>query len=281
MKKLFLLILTLLCFRGEAQLKGDTFTEAKKKGQANVVFAYVETPGYTYTASDGKLSGIGIDLMNGFKKYMEVNEKVKMNVTYKNDANDFNLFLNEVKTSNGGVFGIGNIAITEERKKDLKFSPNYLTVFTLMITHKDAPSLQKMELISNTFKGYKAYVTKATIWEKNVIDIKKNYFPELEIVYVPSINELVDRVANDPKSFTIVSINYYSVGLKNNKPIKRHPAGDSKPLQVGIIMPKNSDWDNVLTQYLQSGVLEGSEFRKSISTHLGVNALKLLDAVKQ
>lgn len=282
MKKHLLTSLLLITFiNASGQLKGDSFAEAKKKGSANVVIAYVETPAYTYKDQNKILSGIPVELMEAFFQWIEKKEGVKVSYTVdsRNDQ-DFNKMLSEVKNAQQGVFGVGNIAITEARKKDFLFSPNYLTTFTLFVSHKDAPTLSAISTIGTDFKGMKAYVAKGTIWEKNMLDIKANHFPELNIVYAP-YNGLVDKVVADPKSFTNVSFNYFAVAVKNGMPVKRHQAADSEPIDVGVIMPKSNDWAPLLTEFINSGYLNSPEFRKTLHTHLGTTGVKLYDALAE
>ena len=262
-----------------AQLKGDSYAEAKKKGAANVILSYIETPAYTYKDGQNKLVGIPVELMEAFFQWVEQKEGIK--VSYKVDSkndHDFNKMLLDVKTGQDGVFGIGNIAITEERKKDFIFSPNYLTTFTLFVTHKDAPTLGSIKTIGTDFSGMKAYVAKGTIWEKNMEEIKASYYPTLKIEYA-SYNGLIDKVVADPKSFTNVSFNYFAVAVKNGQPVKRHQAADSEPIDVGMIMPKNNDWAPLLTEFINSGYLDSPQFRKTLHTHLGTNGVKLYDAL--
>lgn len=282
MKNSLVLFLTLLFMSSTiatAQLKGDSFADAKKKGNAHVVVTYIETPAYTYLDQNKKVVGIPVDLIESFFKWVEKKEGVKITyeVSSKNNR-DFNLMLAGVKEGSGGVFGLGNIAITEERKKDFLFSPNYLTTFTLFVTHKDAPNLSSLNNIGNDFKNMKAYVAKGTIWEQNMQDIKTKHFPSLQIEHA-SYNGLIDKVVADPKSFANVSFNYFAVAVKNGLPVKRHQAADSEPIDVGIIMPKSNDWAPLLAEFINSGYLESSEFRKSLHTHLGTNGVKLYDAL--
>lgn len=268
-------------FKAGAQLSGDSYAEAKQKKSAQLVLAYIETPAYTYLDANKKLVGIPVDLMMAFFSWIEKKEGIKVNYKISSKSNkDFNLMLSDVKLGTGGVFGLGNIAITEERKKDFIYSPNYLTTFTLFVSHKDAPTLSAIEKISTDFKHMKAYVAKGTIWEKNMVSIKETYYPALKIEYA-SYNGLIEKVVADPKSFSNVSFNYFAVAVKNGLPVKRHQVADSEPVEVGIIMPKGNDWAPLLTEFINSGYLESSEFRKSLHTHLGTHGVKLYDALRK
>ncbi len=91
-----------------------------------MTYIYIKTPGFAAKDSNGEISGICVDIMKEFVKYIE--QKNILNLKFKNhrDANDFKLFMTTVKSS-GGVFGLGNITITDARKKAYNLSPSFLT----------------------------------------------------------------------------------------------------------------------------------------------------------
>lgn len=262
-----------------AQIVGDTYKKAKSAGHGTITYVYVKTPGFAAKDSNGEVSGICVDIMKEFVKYVEQKKNLKLNLKFKNhgDANDFKLFMTTVKSSRGGVFGLGNITITNARKKAYHFSPSFMTNVTIMLTHSDVPSLKNLDQIATTFKGMKAITVKGTTNEQNILNIKKKYMPSLQIVQVKSSEVALNKVISDKKSFTNLDFTYYLAVLKQRKPIKRHQVADKATEKFGIIMPKNNDWQPLLTEFFNSGFMEGSEYRKIINRHLGANALKLLD----
>jgi len=264
------------------QLKGDSFEAAQKSKKASLTYTYVETPGYTYVDPNGKVVGVSVDFMKKFEAYVLQKEGIKIKSTLvTKDINDFNGMLLEVKGSQGGVFGIGNIAITDARKKDFNFSPPVQKTFSMIVSHKDLKTLNKIEDFGTAFQGKTAYVTKGTIWEKNIVDLNKKYNANLKLAYGSSINGLVQKVLEDKGSFTVVSFNYYAIALKTGLPVKRHPAGDSEPIPVGVIMSKKNDWQALLTEFVNTGYSISDEFRKSMNKHLGPASLKLYDAMNK
>ncbi len=277
---LFIMMLNLHVF---AQLSGDTFREAKAKGQANITYTYVETPGFVSKNSTGEISGLCVDIMKEFVKYVEQKEQIKAKLNFKgiSDHDNFKLFMSEIKNSQGGVFGLGNITITAARKKTYHFSPPFISNLTILLTHTDVPSLNDISEIGTTFKGLKAYAVKGTTNEQQILAIKQKYMPSLEIRHVSSSVEVLEKVVNDPKSFTNLDFTYYLAILKQRKPIKRHQAGDLLTEEFGIIMPKSNDWAPILKEFFDTGFIDGPVYRKIIARHLGPNALKLLDSFKK
>ena len=266
-----------------AQLKGDAYQNAKAKGTATLVYTYVNSAGFSYQGKNGEVEGICVDIMKAFAKYIESKENIKVTLQYKKlpDHDNFPNYLKEIKNGQGGVFGLGNITITDERKKIYNFSPPYISNITILISHSSVPSLTNIEDISTTFKGMTAYAESGTTNELQIKGIKENYFPDLKIQYVNSSVELVDKIVEDRKSFTNIDFTYYLAMLKQRRPVKRHQVGDQWAEEFGIIMPKSNDWGPLMEEFFDSGFIGGMEYRKIISRHLGENALKMLDMLKK
>ena len=263
-----------------AQLKGDTYAQAKASKSANVTFTYIETPGFTEKNKAGNMSGFCVDLMSAFANWLKQEEGITLNVSYDHTSStDFKKFMNSVRVSQGGVFGLGNVTITEERKQQYNFSQPFITNVAILVTHKNVPTLENISQIGTTFAGMKAVSVKATLNEQRLNNIKKKYMPELTYQYVPSSVAALNAVAKDPSLFANLDFTYYLEALKQGMPIKRHPAGDESSEHFGIVMPKNSDWSAAMDRFMASGFVGGTEYRQMVARNLGGNALKLLDAV--
>ena len=265
-----------------SQIIGDTFASAKTKGTANMTYIYVNSPGFSFKNSTGDIEGICVDIMKEFAKYVESTHKLKVNLKYHNtsDHDNFPMFLDQIKKGKGGVFGLGNITITEDRKATYNFSQPFISNITIIMSHSSVPSLTSLDKIGTTFRGMKAYAERGTTNELQLNEIKEKYFPSLEILYVDSGVDLLEKIVSDRKSFTNIDFTYYLAVLKQRKPIKRHQVGDNISEKFGIIMPKSNDWKPLMDSFFNSGFIGGPVYRKIIARHLGENALKMLDTFK-
>jgi ABC-type amino acid transport substrate-binding protein len=263
-----------------AQLAGTTFAEAQASKKANWVFTYADTPGFASKQPNGNIEGLVVDIMTKFAEYVEKEEGIKVKFEFKaKNPDDFKLFLGEVKSSKGGVFGLANVTITETRKKEYNFSPAYIKNISMICTHKDVNTLESMKDISKDFAGMKAVVGTGTTNEQVLKEIKAKHFPSLQIQTYSSIGESVEAVIKDKKSFTSVDFVYYLAAVKQNQPIKRHPAGDQSTEEFGVVMPLSNDWSPLLAKFFNSGFIGGNDYRRIVSTHLGSNAVRLLDSI--
>ncbi|UII27004.1 transporter substrate-binding domain-containing protein [Fulvivirga maritima] len=275
-------LIVLVCTSVYAQYRGDTWKQVQASGGGTISLAYVETPGFVYKDQSGQLTGICIDIMNDFVEYVEKTKGVSLSTKFVGDGTSFSGMFDKVKASSGGVFGLGNITITDARKKILKFSPPFITNNAILITQSGVPTLSNLSNIGSTFAGLTAYAAKGTLNEQRLLAIKKNYFPAMKIAYVSSSLEAEDKVLADPKSFSYLDLAFYLDALAQGKPLKRHPVGDKSSERFGFIMPKNSDWGPLMEEFFAAngGYTNSVSYKKILTKHLGDTGVKLLAAVQ-
>ncbi len=275
----------ILCMIGLAsvpafsQFSGDTYASAKSKGSATWVLTYAEAPGFASNKS-GKMTGITVDLMKRFEEYVEQKTNIDITIEYKaNDANNFTQFLKDVQNAKGGVFGLSNTTITQERKRYFNFSPAYITNIGMIITHNSVPTVGSADQFASKFSGMTAVTVKNSTNEKKILALKSNHLPDLKIEYVNSFSEALDMVSKDPKKFTDLDFTYYLSAVQSKKPVKRHPAGDNNTEEFGIIMPRSNDWSGLLSEFMKNELLNTMEYKKIIADNLGSSAMKYLEAL--
>ena len=259
---------------------GDTWAQTKKAGQGTISFAYVETFGFVYKDNAGNLTGICVDIMNDFVDYVNKKKGVKLTSKFVGDGSSFKGMYDKVKGSSGGVFGLGNITITDERKKEVKFSPPYITNLTFLITQSNVATLEKMEDLPKTFAKLTAYPAKGTLNEKRILEIQKKYFPDMKITYTATSQETFDKITTDPNGFAYLDLAFYLEAVQQRKPIKRHPVADKASEQFGFVMPSNTDWFPVIDEFFKAdgGYTNSAEYKMILKKHLGEIGVKLLQS---
>ncbi|MBL6448364.1 transporter substrate-binding domain-containing protein [Fulvivirga sp. 29W222] len=265
-----------------AQYSGDSWKKIQGAGSGTVSFAYVETPGFVYKDKSGKLTGICVDIMNDFIEYVNETKGVKVTSKFVGDGSSFTGMYNSVKGSSNGVFGLGNITITSNRKKEIKFSPPFITNFAILITQKSVPTLNSLDEISVKFKGLTAYTAKGTLNDKRTQDLKNKYYPDMKIAYAASSPATLDKVLSDPKAFSYLDLAFYLDAVQRKQPLKRHPIGDQASEQFGFVMPMNSDWQPLMEEFFNAngGYTNSVAYKKILSKHLGDTGVKLLQTAK-
>lgn len=244
--------------------------------------AYVETPSFVYKDASGKLTGICVDILNDFVKWVNENKSVKLESKFVGDGSSFRTMYDKTKGSIGGVFGLGNITITEERKKEIKFSPSFITNFAILVTQNSVPTLAKFEDMPTTFGKLTAYTAKGTLNEKRIQELKQKYFPAMKITYTATSQETLEKVFNDPNGFAYLDLAFYLEAVQLKKSVKRHPVADKSAEQFAFVMPLNSDWNPILEEFFKAngGYLNSAQYRGILVRHLGETGVKLLQSAK-
>lgn len=261
---------------------GDTWAAVKADKSGTISLAYVETPSFVYKDKSGNLTGICVDIMQDFVNWVNESKGVKLTSQFVGDGSSFRGMYDKTKASTGGVFGMGNVTITEERKREVKFSPPYITNFAILITQPAVPTLAKLEDIAKTFANLMAYTAKGTLNEKRILDLKQKYFPAMKITSTTTSQETLEKVFTDPNAFAYLDLAFYIEAVQMKKPVKRHPVGDKSAEQFGFVLPLNSDWGGVLDEFFKAngGYTNSKAYKTILIKHLGEAGVKLLQSSK-
>jgi putative glutamine transport system substrate-binding protein len=259
---------------------GDTWASVKSAKSGTISLAYVETPSFVYKDKSGNLTGICVDIMNDFVKWVNSTKGVQLTSRYLGDGTSFRGMYDKTKSATGGVIGLGNVTITDERKKEVKFSPPFITNFAILTTQTSVPTLAKLEDISKTFSNFTAYIAKGTLNEKRIMDLKQKYYPAMKIETATTSQEVLEKVFVNANAVAYLDMAFYIEAVQMRKPIKRHPIGDKAAEQFGFILPLNSDWAGVLNEFFAAngGYTNSKEYKTILIKHLGEAGVKLLQS---
>ena len=259
---------------------GDTWASVKAAKSGTLSLTYVETPSFVYKDKSGNLTGICVDIINDFVKWVNENKGVKLSSRFLGDGSSFSDMYNNTRTATGGVIGLGNVTITDERKKQVKFSPPFITNFAILTTQLNVPTIAKLDELPKSFAGFTAYTAKGTLNEKRILELKQKYYPGMKIATATTSQEVLEKVFSDPKGIAYLDMAFYIEAVQMRKPIKRHPVGDKSAEQFGFIMPANSDWAPVLAEFFNAngGYTNSKEYKTILIKHLGEAGVKLLQA---
>jgi putative glutamine transport system substrate-binding protein len=276
------LCLSFLPFAKGQQLKGDTWKSIKSTGSGEVTMTYNFSGEFIKKGPNG-LEGLCYQIWQEFIKDTEKTHgvKIKQNIYYPADPIDFTAFYNSVQQGNGGVFGLADVTITEERKKEVSFSPSFFSNVSILLTNSAVADLNSMSNIASDFKGKTIIVQKGTTHETRAREIKATLFPTLKIEAVNSFQECYDKVNTNSNYFTYLDFSSYLTALKNTKNIKRHQAGDQTGENFGFIMPKGSDWEPVIAAFFNKdgGFINSTTYKKIVANTLGSNVVSMLNSI--
>ena len=261
-----------------AQIRGDQFESAKKRGKASLTYVYNNATDFAKANEQGKVQGVLIDLMEEFQTFVKSQYAIEVDVEFEEiEQSNFSKFLTVVRDSEGGVFGLSNASISEKRMKFLQFSEPFINNITVLVTHSSVPTITDLRQLRQVSNGMKAFSVTSSIYLPRLERIKSDHYPEMQIEFFNSGLGVMEALTNDQEAFAIIDLLYYLSFYKQGFPVKRHSIGDEQGDAFGIIMPKNSDWKPVLDEFFASGFLKSAKYREIISNHLGKSAVRLVD----
>lgn len=283
MKNLILIISAiLLSLTANAQLSGDSWKETKAKGSGEVTVTYNYSGKFIYK-NGSELDGLCINIWDKFVDYVESTHNVdlQVNVHQPQDAVNFSEFYNSVQNGQGGVFGLADVTITQARKSEVQFSPSFFSNVSILLTSKSVPNLKNFDNISSEFSGMTMIVQRGTTHEKRAKELKASSFPSLKIESVNSFKECYEKVNQSADYFTYLDFSSYLSAIEDARNIKRHPEGDKTGEEFGFIMPKNSDWEPIMTKFFNKngGFTNSTEYKKIVANSLGNHVVSMLDAI--
>jgi len=263
-------------------LQGDSWQQITENGSGTVVVTYFTMDGFAYQDSEGNHTGVSLDIINQFINYVENSYDVELQVAYR-PQDDFVAFYNSVKNATGGVIGAGNVTITEERKRELQFSPPYLTNIAVLITNEAAENLETLDEISTTYEDKTALVYEGTTHEERMQKLSRNYFPEMEMELIQSNEAAIEMTASSNQYFSYVDLPIFWRAQNENKAVKRQSVGDQATESFGFIMPENSDWNKPMEEFfaIGGGYRSNATYRNILVKHLGVEVTKMLQIARK
>lgn len=278
MKHSFLLLLSaFVCYAAEAQtLKGDTWAAVKANKSGTVVLTYVETPAFVYRSADKNLTGICVDICMLFKDYVEKTHGVKITYQWQGDGANFRKFYDDVKNASGGVFGLGNVTIRPDRLNEVQFTPPIIKNIALLVSHQSVPDVTSVTDASLKLKGFRAYAPKGSTHETRMIEFRNKYVPDLQIVYVASSFEALNKALADPRSVCFQDVALYWDYKQKGNPIKYHPIENQQSEELGMIMPMDSDWKPLWDEFFSKGFKSSKLYQMSLVKHLGTEVVQML-----
>lgn len=244
---------------------GPTWAEVREKGAGTLRVIYVPAEGFAYLNDGGRLTGVSVEIMRDFAAWLAAERGVEVALDFVPEPS-WPHFLARVREGEGGVVGLGNVTITEERRRRLAFSPPYLTNVAVLITHAEVPELAHREDVEEAFAGLTPLAFRGTLHEERL----RRLAPGKELAFAASNAEIVGRVAQGGYFAYIDAYNYLRA-RERGAPLRRHPAADEPGEEFGFIMPGGSDWVEPFEAFFgaDGGYRQSERYRRLLADHLG------------
>jgi ABC-type amino acid transport substrate-binding protein len=259
----------------------DSFEQVRARGTGAVQVLYVEAPGFAYRDADGELTGVTVELLRDFGRWVEREYDIVLTMDFIEET-DWRTFYNRVRDGEGGLFGIGNVTITEPRRDELRFSPPYLHNVAVLITHESVPELSTLEELGTTFAGLRPLAFAGTLHEDRLETLRLAHMPQVPLDSADSNPEIVERVSAGPGYFAYIDAYNYWRAVAAGAALRHHPPGDEAGETFGVILPLGSDWGPIIDAYFAAdgGLLDQPRYRQWLAEHLGPALADQLEAAR-
>ncbi len=254
---------------------GDSWSKVKSNG-GTLTIIYYEQPGLIYKdPASGKMKGVCVDILGDFAQFVQTKYNKIVEINYAGQEQVFKIFLS-ITQSTPNILGATNVTITEERKKTLKFTPSFMNNPVVMLTHTDAPNINRVDEIGTAMKDYSAKVITGSTHAKIIEKIKKENAPALKVTYANSGGEILKELSGASKYFTILDFTEYLDATRRQLPVKRQNVNFGADEELAFIMAKQTDWDQPWNEFMTKEYRSSIRYRKIIVENLGSNFLAIL-----
>jgi len=260
-----------------AQIEGTEFKNALIEKEAELHYIFSNAPGFS-DFQHGRLVGICVDIMADFEFFLLDKYGIRTkSILHKEFVDDFPTFLMTVENAKYGSFGLSNVTKTKKRATRFQFSPPFIRNYAVMLSNDNIAELSSLTNIPNEFSGLKALTVKGSTNEEQLLALKNDFYPNLEIDYVPNFNEVLYKVSEDEHYFTIIDFIYLVEANRKNLSVQEHRIGVQEVEELAFILPMETDWNIPLNKFLTTEYKMSQSYRKIIVRHLGLEALRWLD----
>jgi len=248
---LFLYVLFFMLLpRAHGQSKSNTWSEVIENGGGTLFIAYSENSPFIYHDAQGKLAGIEFEIMEEFVRFINEKYGVKLHLEYEHLYN-FESLIDTLKNSQRPILGIASISSLEERKKDFKISDPYMPDIEIIISSWGFGSVSSLGEFANMVKNNRAITVTNSTFERNILELKKDYFPEIKIEYARHVDFLIEKISNADNAWGYVSLPNYLSHYKKGKGISRQRFFMVENPGLSIATTLTSDWDIVLDAFIR------------------------------
>jgi ABC-type amino acid transport substrate-binding protein len=256
--------------------QGDTLAAAKPAGKASLSVLWVASEGWAHKNQEGRPVGVTVELMERFAEWVEREHAISLQLEFEQEEN-WTTFYQRVRSADGGVFGLGNVTITEARREELAFSPPYVNNVAVLISQAGDAELTAPEQMAKVFADQRALAFADTLHEQRLRALQELHWPDLPLDFSRSNDEILAAAAAGTHFAYIDGYNYFRA-VDRGLAVRRHAAFDDPGEQFGIIMPLNNDWQPLLDDFFaaEDGLVGQPWYQALLAEWLGDGVARLL-----
>lgn len=259
-----------------AEDHGDSHARAVEEGTATLRVLWVASSGWAETGPEGQPEGVMIALMSRFAQWLKARHDLAVRLEFI-EEDDWRRFYARVRDAQGGVFGLGNVTITTERREELAFSPAYAQNVAVLISRADRAEIAQAAAMAEVLDGLDAMAFAGTLHEQRLGELARTHWPGMRMDLAGSNREILEAVAAGTHFAYIDGYNYVRARAEGLA-LRRHAVLDDPGERFGIIMPLDNDWQPLLKAFFadDGGLTASSWYRSTLERHLGAEIADLM-----
>lgn len=257
------------------------------------IYFYEQPVMFFKSDKTGEYAGVEADILKEFLKWCEEKKKIKVTAKYY-PYKSFNDFYSALKSAPANSLGAGTVTINDARRQDFDFSAPYLKNVAVFVSHGSLPTFAapSSELVD---AGTKPPVHSLSpggngpligLVEKG--SVHADYMKYFITQYAPSTTlqpvngNLAEILASDPKYVAYMDIvTYRELLRKTDKYFKMHRALSRSGENFGFALPKNSEWQPLINEFMEGGFgfTATRRYEEILETYLGYEVIRTVEVL--
>jgi signal transduction histidine kinase len=272
-------LIALCVFSGYGANNTKTWEEAKESGRAELTAYWYTSQPFIYENANG-LTGIEYEIIELFRQYIYDTYGVKVDVKWIQPESFKSAFDLIALNNSSGMFAASAFSITEDRMEKVDFTEPYLSDISVLISNSTVPVVRSIEEFDSVFQNLTAITIEGTTYENDLKEINDSRRLDFKILYIPSIENVLDKVEGLEGSFGFIDLPIYLKEFKDNTTVgvKRQNFFTIKRKGLAFPLPKNSDWKEPFDEFLQSRAFK-DEVVKIISKYLDYEVYSFVESI--
>jgi hypothetical protein len=251
----------------------DSWDDVKKNRTGEITILWCDIEPFIYLNKDS-ITGVEYELMQAFPAFLKETYHVDVHINWQKVPRFEDIYPVIKSSRQKGLFALSYFSITEERKKEVKFSPPYMPDLNIIVTANEFPVYEKPEDLLMDLKRMKGYTMGNTTMKDDMSRLQQ-YMPGLPLLTVADDYEVMRQIAKSDDGIGYVPLSIYIVGLQKGIKIKRQKVLPVSREGFAAIYTKESDWDEPVNTYFKSETCK-TLIEKLIRKHLGAEVSAII-----
>lgn len=247
---LFISLALLILLPGvQGQSPSHTWKEVKEKGEGSLVIAFSENSPFVSQNAQGQLSGIEYEIMEEFVKFVEESHGVTLILEYEH-LYDFESLLDTLRSTQRPLIGMASISSLEERKQDFYITKPYMPDIEMVVSSREIGPASSLSEFADMVKHNRAITVSNSTFERNILELKQKYFPEIQIEYSRHVDFLIKEISDADDAWGYISLPNYLSYYREGRGLSRQRFFMVENPGLSLATTHHSGWGEILESFI-------------------------------